>query len=201
MRTDLTKFNTGNYLPGPLWKIFIWYWVNYYVFYSAIPWPYRIKRGLLRLFGARIGKGVIIKTNVRIKYPWKLMIGDHSWIGESCWIDNLAPVEIGNHVALSQGCVLLTGNHDYTKIDFPYRLGEIVLEDGVWIGARSVVCPGVVCRSHAVLTVNSVATRSLEPWSIHSGNPAALVRQRRFKSDLNDEHSHRIAFRKNLKII
>ena len=180
MQTDLSKFSTGDYKGGPHWKMMLWYFINYYIFDSAFPWPYSFKKWLLRLFGAKVGKGVIIKTKVRIKYPWRFAVGDHCWIGESVWIDNLVNVEIGNNVALSQGAVLLTGNHDYSDITFPYRLGEIILEDGVWIGARSIVCPGVVCKSHSVLTVNSVANKSLEPWSIYAGNPAALIRPRKF---------------------
>jgi len=78
--------------------------------------------------------------------------------------------------------MLLTGNHDYTLPDFPYRLGKIILEDGVWIGAQSVVCPGVTCLSHAILTVNSVASKQLEPYKIYAGNPAVYVRDRKFKT-------------------
>ena len=94
------------------------------------------------------------------------------------WIDNLENVALGSNVSISQGAMLLTGNHDYTKSNFPYRLGKIEIEDGVWIGAKSVVCPGVICRSHSILTVNSVATKELNRWSIYSGNPAVFVRSR-----------------------
>ena len=181
MTTNLAAFNTGNYYAGPKWKVLLWYFCNYYIFNSAFPWPYGFKSRLLRLFGARIGKGFVIKTKVRIKYPWLLSIGDHCWIGESVWIDNLAPVTLGNHVCLSQGALLLTGNHDYKQADFPYRLGAIHIENGAWIGAMAVVCAGVTCGSHAVLTVNSVASKDLQPWLIYSGNPAAEVRKREIK--------------------
>lgn len=179
MPTDLSKFTTGDYVSGPKWKVLTWYFLNYLVFNSSLPWPYSVKRAILRLFGAKIGKGLIIKTKVRIKNPWRLTIGDHCWIGESVWIDNLEDVMIGNHVCLSQGSLLLTGNHDYTLSDFPYRLGKIVLEDGVWIGAKSVVCPGVVCKSHSILTVNSVANKELKAWTIYAGNPAFEIRERK----------------------
>jgi putative colanic acid biosynthesis acetyltransferase WcaF len=179
MQTELSKFTTGNYHPGAgKLKVLIWYFLNYGIMNSAFPWPYGMKSALLRMFGARVGKGLVIKTKVRIKNPWRLTIGDHCWIGESVWIDNLEDVVLGNNVCVSQGALLLTGNHDYKKSDFPYRLGKITIEDGVWIGAQTVVCPGVVCRSHAILTVGSVATRELEPWGIYSGNPAVAVRER-----------------------
>jgi putative colanic acid biosynthesis acetyltransferase WcaF len=179
MQTNLSKFNTGEYKAGSKLKVFVWYFINYYILNSSFPWPYRLKVFFLRVFGAKVGVGLIIKTNVRIKNPWRLEIGDHCWIGESVWIDNLENVKIGSNVCISQGSMLLTGNHDYTKSSFPYRLGIIEIEDGVWIGAKSVVCPGVKCRSHSILTVNSVATKELKSWGIYSGNPAAFVRNRR----------------------
>jgi putative colanic acid biosynthesis acetyltransferase WcaF len=179
MQTDLSKFDVGDYKAGPALKVIIWYFVNYYVFDSAFPWPYKLKLALLRTFGAKVGKGLVIKTKVRIKNPWRLTIGENCWIGESVWIDNLENVVIGSNVSISQGAMLLTGNHDYTISSFPYRLGKIVLEDGVWVGAKSVVCPAVTCKSHSILTVNSVASKDLEAWGIYSGNPAALIRQRK----------------------
>jgi putative colanic acid biosynthesis acetyltransferase WcaF len=185
MKTDLSKFDKGEYKAGPILKVAIWYLVNYYIFDTAFPWPYKVKQVLLKMFGTQLGKGVVIKPNVRIKNPWRLKIGDNCWIGESAWIDNLEDIEIGANVSISQGAMLLTGNHDYTISSFPYRLGKIVLEDGVWIGAQSVVCPGVVCKSHSILTVKSVATKALDAYGIYSGNPATLVRTRNMKDDMN----------------
>jgi putative colanic acid biosynthesis acetyltransferase WcaF len=177
-KTQLSNFNVGNYKAGPRWKVCVWYIFNYFIFYSSIPWPYSFKRNLLRLFGAKVGKGVVIKTRIRIKNPWRLVIGDHCWLGEDVWIDNLENVEIGSNVCISQGAMLLTGNHDYTVSNFPFRLGKIILEDGVWIGAKSIVCPGVTCRSHSILAVNSVANKELESMKIYAGNPACHVRNR-----------------------
>lgn len=182
MTTNLAAFNTGSYQAGPKWKVLLWYCCNYYILNSAFPWPYGLKRWLLRLFGARIGKGLVIKTKVRIKHPWRLTIGDHCWLGEGVWIDNLADVTLGDHVCISQGALLLTGNHDYKQPDFPYRLGEIDIASGAWIGAMAVVCAGVTCGSHAVLTVNSVTSKDMDPWMIYSGNPAVAVRMREMTS-------------------
>ena len=182
MKTDLSSFTVGNYKAGPKWKVLGWSLINYYILDSSLPWPSAFKRFLLILFGAKVGKGLVIKIKVRIKNPWYLRIGDNCWIGESVWIDNLALVELANNVIVSQGAMLLTGNHDYTVSHFPYRLGKITLEEGVWIGARSVVCPEVVCESHSILTVNSVATKRLKAWNIYAGNPAIAVRRREIKS-------------------
>lgn len=129
-----------------------------------------------------MGKRVVIKPHVRIKYPWKLTIGDYSWIGEGVWIDNLAEVNIGAHCCLSQGAFLLCGNHDYSKSTFDLMIGPIILKDGSWVGAKSIVCPNVVMESHSILSVGSVATKNLEAFKIYSGNPAIFVRERKIHS-------------------
>ena len=134
---------------------------------------------ILKLFGAKIGKRVYLKPCVLIKSPWNLVIGDDCWIGENVWIDNLDKVCIGNNVCISQGALLLTGNHDYTISSMPYRNASIVLEDGVWIGAKSVVCPGVIVHENAILTVGSVATKEMVANGIYQGNPAILIRIRK----------------------
>jgi putative colanic acid biosynthesis acetyltransferase WcaF len=137
-----------------------------------------LKVFLLRLFGAKIGKGVNIKPSVNIKYPWRLTVGDYSWIGEKVWIDNLDNVIIGNNCCISQGAMLLCGNHNYKKAAFDLIIGKIVLENGVWIGAQSVVCPNVTCKTHSILAVNSVAANDLESYTIYQGNPAKAIRKR-----------------------
>jgi putative colanic acid biosynthesis acetyltransferase WcaF len=178
LKTDLSKFNNSWYKPGSYIEASglvhgAWRFCSGHPFLIS-----SVKVTMLRLFGARVGNGVVIKPHVRIKYPWRLIIGNHVWIGEDCWIDNLAQVTIGNSVCLSQGSFLLCGNHDFSKSTFDLMIGEIVLEDGVWIGAKSTVCPGVVCSSHAVLAVGSVATKNLEPYSIYQGNPAVKIKER-----------------------
>jgi putative colanic acid biosynthesis acetyltransferase WcaF len=132
----------------------------------------------LKLFGAKLGQGVVIKPSVNIKYPWKLRIGDHSWIGEEVWIDNLSDVIIGNNVTISQGALLLTGSHDHSRETFDFISYPIVLEDGAWIGANAIVFGGVTCKSHSVLGINSVAEKNLEPYIIYKGNPAIPVIER-----------------------
>jgi putative colanic acid biosynthesis acetyltransferase WcaF len=182
-KTDLSVYHTGEFTTGAgVLKRTVWYFVNSLFFISPLNPSGSIKVLLLRVFGARIGKGVVIKPSVNIKYPWKLTIGNYSWIGERAWIDNLAQVSIGANCCISQGAMLLCGNHNYKKSTFDLIVGEIMLEDGVWIGAHSIVCPGLVCRSHSVLAVNSVATRDLDAYSIYQGNPAKLVKERIIES-------------------
>jgi len=177
--TKQSNFNNHNYSPkANIIKRSIWYFCNVIGFKSSISISSRSKIALLKMFGAEIGNDITIKPCVNIKYPWLLAIGDHSWIGENVWIDNLVPVKIGSNVCISQGAMLLTGNHNYKLETFDLITGEIVLEDGVWIGAKSIVCPGVVCKSHSILTVGSVASKNLEPYTINRGNPCEEIRKR-----------------------
>ena len=159
-------------------KQILWYFINVIFFISPINPSSAIKKILLRLFGAKIGTGVMFKPGINIKYPWKLIVGDYSWIGEKVWIDNLTTIEIGKNVCISQGAMLLTGNHNYSSSTFDLIIKKIILEDGVWIGAHAIVCPGVICESHAVLAVNSVATKNLETYKIYQGNPAVFIKDR-----------------------
>jgi putative colanic acid biosynthesis acetyltransferase WcaF len=168
-----SNFNTGS---GPLKRI-VWHFVSGLFFKSFFHF-YGLKVFLLKLFGAEIGMNVLIKPNVNIKYPWNLIVGNDVWIGEEVWIDNLVKVQIGNNVCISQGAMLLCGNHNFSKSNFDLITGTIILEDGVWIGAKSIVGPNVVCHSHSVLGVSSVASKDLEAYSIYRGNPALLIKER-----------------------
>ena len=144
-----------SWLPGSAWRAF---------------W--------LRLFGAQIGRGARLKPRLRVKFPWRLELGDHVWLGEGVWIDNLAPVTIGDHCCVSQGAYLCTGSHDWSREDFALVTAPIALEEKCWIGAQAVVAPGVTLHQGAVLGLGAVAVSDLEPWSIYLGNPAGLVRAR-----------------------
>lgn len=177
-RVDLSKFENSWYNPGNKIKILIWYFVNMFVFKTMLPIPSGVKAKILRAFGAKVGSDVVFKPNISIKYPWFLSVGDNCWIGEGVWIDNLAQVSIGNNVCLSQDSYLLTGSHNYKKETFDLILGEIVLEDGVWIGAKAIVCPRVTCKSHSILAVGSIATKVLDEYGVYQGNPAVLKRKR-----------------------
>ena len=160
MKTDLSLYDNSWYHIGAgNFKNILWYFCNILFVKCSLQPLSVIKVRLLRLFGAKIGKGVVIKPGVNIKYPWNLSIGDYSWIGENVWIDNLAKVKIGNNV-----CDLM--------------VKPIVIEDGAWVGAQSTVCPGVTMHLHSVLAVGSIASKDLMPYSIYRGNPAVKVAER-----------------------
>ncbi len=177
-QTNLSSFNNSWYKPGRGIIIRgLWYCVNATYFKSSFPFN-GVKIFWLKFFGAKVGKGVVIKPGVNIKYPWRLKIGNHVWIGEKVWLDNLGDVVIEDNVCISQGAMLLCGNHNYKKTSFDLMVGDITLKQGSWVGAKSVVCPGVTVGSHAVLSVGSVATQNLEEYTIYQGNPAISTGKR-----------------------
>ncbi len=180
-KTDLENYDNSWYKQPPRLKALAWWVVSSVFINSPLLTPYRFKAFVLRCFGAKIGRGVALKPQVIIKYPWLLSVGDFVWIGEHVWIDNLCPVVIGNNACLSQGAMLLTGNHNYTSTNFDLMVGQITIDEGVWIGAKAIVCPGVHCRSHAVLCAGSVATKNLEQYQIYQGNPAVFIKERTIK--------------------
>ena len=162
-------------------KQVLWYFTNMLIF-NSYGFPFSsAKLVILRFFGAKIGRNVVIKPSVNIKFPWKLSIGDNSWIGEQVWIDNLAEVKIGKNVVLSQGSMLLSGNHNYKKESFDLITSPIVIDDGVWIGAKATVAGGVHCASHSILSVNSFTAQNLDAYGIYIGNPALWKRNRKIE--------------------
>jgi putative colanic acid biosynthesis acetyltransferase WcaF len=175
----LDQYRVGSYHPGaPLWKQLLWFYIGDRLVRSAlIPFP-QLKTLTLRLFGATIGRGVNIKPGVQIKFPWRLSIGHHVWIGENAWIDNVVQVTIGDHVCISQGVYLCTGNHDWRDPNFALQAAPIRIESGAWIAAKATIGPGVTVGQGAVLGLGSIANRSLEPMTIYAGNPAQAIKSR-----------------------
>lgn len=181
-KTNLSKFNNNWYNPGKNFFVrTLWYITNIIFLKNSFNTLNFTKILFLKIFGAKIGKGVIIKPSVNIKYPWRLKIGNNVWIGENAWIDNLADVIIGDNVCISQGALLLCGNHNYKKSTFDLMIANIVIENGVWIGAKAIVNGGVTCRSHSILTLGSIATKNLQAYKIYKGNPAQIIKERKIE--------------------
>ena len=178
MKTNLSGFNNDWYEPGSKSKRIFWYLINELVIKNTLIPSSGLRKYLLRIFGAKIGNGVIIKPGVNVKYPWKLTIGNHCWIGENVWIDNLDNVTIENNVCVSQGALLLCGNHNYKLPSFNLIVKPIILKEGCWVGAKSIVAPGVCVGAQAVLSLASVASDDLEPNFIYRGNPAKKIKVR-----------------------
>ncbi|HTH48191.1 MAG TPA: WcaF family extracellular polysaccharide biosynthesis acetyltransferase [Candidatus Limnocylindria bacterium] len=177
-RNDLFDPARGFARGRPGWMFGLWYLVKCVFFLSPLPWPGAWRTLLLRRFGAKVGAGVRWKPRVNIHFPWKLTVGDHTWVGEEVCIYNFEPVTIGAHCCLSQRAFLCAGNHDYRRPDMAYRNAPITLEDGVWIGAQSFVAPGLTIGTDVVVTAGSVVTRDLPAGMICQGNPCVPVRPR-----------------------
>lgn len=156
----------------------VWYLVKCAFFLSALPWPSRFKCGLLRWFGAKVGKGVNIKPRVNIHFPWKLELGDWCWLGEEVFILNFEQVKIGAHACVSQRAFLCGGNHDYKDPSFAFRNQPISIGQGAWVGASVFVAPGVHVGDFAVIAAGSVVTRDMPERMVCSGNPCTPQRQR-----------------------
>jgi len=182
---DLSRFSNAWYDPGRSLAVrALWFFCGLPLVRSRLVPGSGWRRAVLRSFGARIGPAVVIKPGVRVKYPWLLSVGAHSWIGEEVWIDNLAPVAFGDNVCVSQGAYLGTGNHDWTDPAFGLVVRPVTLGNGAWVGARALICPGVTVGECGVAASGSVVAKSIPPREIHAGNPAAFVRMRRIKDEL-----------------
>ncbi len=177
MRLD--NYTIGSYTPGaPYWKQLLWYFIGSPLFTSYwIPFS-GFKTRLLSAFGAKIGQQVRIKPGVRIKFPWRVTIADHVWLGEGAWLDNLALITIESHVCISQGVYLCTGNHNWSDPNFSLITGSITIKEGSWIAAGAIVGPNVTIGRGAVLGLGSVTGKSLDPMTIYVGNPAQPIKKR-----------------------
>ncbi len=177
-RVDFSKYTNGDYKPGGVVKRVLWYVTVHLFFKTPLPFPNALKIFLLRLYGARAGKNIRIKPNVNIKYPWFLEMGDHVWIGEGVWIDNMGMVSIGNNVCISQSVYVSTSTHDYKKEGFDLIVSSLIIEDGVWIAAGAIVLGSAKIRSHSIISAGSVIASDTEPYCVYKGVPAQLVKKR-----------------------
>ena len=180
---QLAKYDNSSYKPGGTFlKRTAWFFLGLPILRSAwIPFS-GLRVGLLRVFGASIGTGVVIKPSVVVKYPWHLRVEDDCWIGEHVWIDNLTTVRLGSNVCVSQGAYFCTGNHDWTDPQFGLRVAPIEISAGAWVGAKTLLTPGVVLGEGAVAAAGSVVTGPIPAFEIHAGNPAQFVKTRTIRS-------------------
>lgn len=179
---QLNKYTVGDYSPGAsLFKQILWYYVGSPLVSSYFVTGSGFKCWVLSCFGAKVGQGVRVKQGVKVKFPWRLAIGNFVWIGENSWIDNVAMVTIESNSCISQGVYLCTGNHDWSTESFKLKDAVIHIEEGCWVAAHAIVGPGVRMGKGSVLGLGSVASRSLEPMTIHAGNPAQFIRLRIIK--------------------
>ncbi len=175
---DLLR-TTAEDVPGrPFAVRALWILVEAVFLLNPVLTSYRLKRAILRLFGARVGRNVVIKPNVHVKYPWRLEIGDNAWIGERSWIDNFALVRIGANACVSQGAYLCTGNHDWSDPGMRRVVKPVTVGEGAWVGAFARVAPGVTVHEEAIVALGAVLLEDAEARGVYVGNPARRVRER-----------------------
>lgn len=164
---DLSSFTLEGYDKGRGRLVqALWFTVLNTVFMAWFC-PARLRVALLRAFGANVGEGVLIRHRVRVLWPWKLTVGDRTWIGEGAWILNLEPVTLGSDVCVSQEALLCTGSHDYRAADFRYRNAPITVADGAWIAARATVLAGVRVGRCAVAAAGTVVDSDLPELTLY----------------------------------
>jgi len=164
----------------PQWFIFLW-WLLEGIIFPLTPHNFSgLRSQLLRLFGAKIGQGVVIRSSVRVYFPWKLEIGDYSWIGEGVYVYNLDNVKIGSHTVISQNSYLCTGSHDINDSSFELITAPIFVGNGVWIASDCFIAPGVKIGANTVIGARSSVFKSIPSQQIAWGNPCQPRKHRHF---------------------
>jgi putative colanic acid biosynthesis acetyltransferase WcaF len=175
---QLKGYTVGDFDRGaPRWKEALWVLVKCAFFLNPFPWPSALRVALLRMFGARIGSGAVIRSQVNVTYPWRLTLGDDVWLGEEAVILSLAPVVIESSVCVSQRAFLCTGSHDFRSEKFSLVVKPITVRGGSWIAAQAFIAPGVEIGAGSMVRAGSVVTEKVPPRSIVCGNPAQVVKQ------------------------
>ena len=170
---DLSIYDNSDFDRGaPPWKEALWMLVRSLFFQNSFPWPSDLRVELLRLFGAKIGRGAVIRANVNISFPWRIVIGDNVWIGEDVGILSLAPVKIGSNVCISQRAYLCTGSHDFRNNDFKLKTEPITIGDRTWVAASAFIGPGITIGSDSVISAGAVVFSDVPTNSFVRGNPA-----------------------------
>lgn len=176
---DLSKYKTPKAFRGKSKIVVQLWWIVYALFFKTSPQLlYGWRRFLLRSFGAKIGEKVIIRPSVQITYPWKLSIGDYSWIGDDVVLYTLGEISIGKHSVVSQRSYLCTGSHDYKKINFPILSQKIIIGDQCWLATDVYIAPGIIIGEGTVVGARSSVYKSLPNGKICVGNPAKVIKER-----------------------
>lgn len=156
----------------------LWWFTQSILFKTSPQVMYRWRVFLLRIFGASIGKGCIIRPSVTVTYPWNVEIGDYTWIGDDVVLYSLGKINIGKNVVVSQRSYLCGGGHDYTEPSFPIFKKNIKLEDECWLATDVFVGPGVEIGFGAVVGARSTVLKSIPGGNVYAGNPLRVIKER-----------------------
>jgi putative colanic acid biosynthesis acetyltransferase WcaF len=156
----------------------LWWIIQNTLFGCSLQFLYGWRLFLLRLFGATIGEKVLIRPSAKITYPWKVYIGDFSWIGDETVLYSLGEIKIGKNVSIAHRDYLCTGLHDFTKMTFDIQQKPIIIEDEVWLSNDVFIGPGVTIGTGCVVGTRSTVLKSMPEGMICYGNPAKPVKRR-----------------------
>lgn len=167
------SFSIRNRLGRVIWMTIYW---------SLFRYSPRFLHGwrsfLLRLFGAKLGKGVHIYPAAQIWAPWNLELGDSVGVANGVILYSQGKIIVGSKVTISQGSHICTGSHDYTKQGQPLVTAPIVIKERAWIAAEVFIHPGVVVGEGTVVGARSVVTKDLPAWMVCAGNPCKPIKER-----------------------
>jgi len=176
---DLSQFRSPKGGRGrPAWFVQLWWLFDALLVRPTPQVLYSWRRFALRLFGAKIGRKVLIRPGVRVTYPWNVTIGDYSWIGDNATLYSIDKIVIGEHSVVSQEVYLCTGTHDHRNIAFPLVAAPITVESECWIAARAFVGPGIKIGRGAVVGACSVLLSDVPSGAVAAGVPARVVGMR-----------------------
>lgn len=179
MKVDLSKYDQSWFDRGrPGYVIALWWIVQDTLFRCSIHNMYGWRNFILRCFGAKIGKKVKIRRKCEITYPWKLEVGDNTWIDDEVLIYNLDKITIGSNCSITRRSFLCTGNHDIKDPKFGLIVKPIIIEDGVWIQAESFLAQGIKIGKNCIIGARSSVFKDLKSETICYGSPCEIVRYR-----------------------
>lgn len=167
------SFSWKNRLLRGVWNI-----VYIILFWPSPRFCHRWRAWILRFFGAKIGKGCHIYPDVQIWAPWNLICHDYVGVGDRAILYNMAQIELGERVVISQGAHLCTGTHDYQNKNFPVITSPITIGQESWIGAEAFILPGITIEEGVVVGARSVVTHNMPAWMICVGHPCKPIHKR-----------------------
>lgn len=187
MKIYLSKYNQNNYSRGRGGIIILlWWFIQGTIFRFSLHNMYSWRRHLLRLFGAKVGKGVKVRATAKFTYPWNVKIGDYSWIGDDVTLYSLDQIVIGSDCVISQKSYLCTGTHDIKDPYFGLITKPILIKDGAWIASDAFIHPGVIINEASVVAARSNVTKEIPANEIHAGSPASFIKYRFEEDEINE---------------
>lgn len=176
---DLSKYNQSNYDRGKNGIIIILWWIiQGTVFRYSLHNAYKWRAFLLRLFGAKIGRNTKIRSSASFYYPWKITIGDNTWIGDNVTLYSLDKIIIESNCVISQKSYLCTGSHEISSEHFQLVTKPIIIGKGVWIASDVFIYPGITVEEYAVVAARSTVTKCLSSMKVYAGSPAKYIKDR-----------------------